>query len=243
MKGFLRKLIRADRGVLIGAGVLLLLAAGAFPFDHAVTDHVREVTGGHPGDLARLVTNFGYALTPAVIFVVLLVLYGEERTGLQGLLGMFAAGMVTDTLKVIVGRTRPDGSALSFPSGHSTVAFATAVVLAHRWPRWRWAFYGGALAVAASRVVRLRHFPSDVLAGGAIGLVFGMATMVFVQDWALLASRRAMFRLKVVLSVLLVISVVVLSHRAQPLATLAAPALLLIVARRAGALLKPGIEP
>lgn len=242
MREFLRRWVSAGRGVWLASAAFLVLAAAAFPFDHAVTDRVQEMTGGRAGDLARLVTDTGNSLTLAVVFVVLLVLYGEERTGLQGLLGMFGGGLVTDVVKAIVGRPRPGGGPYSFPSGHTTCAFAAAVVLARRWPRLRYVFYLGAAGVAASRVVCLRHFPSDVLAGGAVGMVFGLAATVVTEQMPLLANRRGMFRLKVALSVLLIIAVFVVRHWPQPLATLAGPALLLLVVHRAGVLLGPGLS-
>jgi undecaprenyl-diphosphatase len=243
MREFMHKWLSANRRVWVAAAVCLLLAGAAFPFDHAVTDRVREITGGHAPVPVYLVTNLGNSMTWAVVFVALLVLYREERTGLQGLMGVFAAGLVTDIVKGIFDRTRPDGGPYSFPSGHTTCAFAAAIVLARRWPRLRYVFYLGAAGVGASRVVCLRHFPSDVLAGAAVGTVFGLAAAVLAQEWPLLEDRRAMLRVKVVLSVLLIISLFVVRHRPEPLATLAAPALLLVAVRRAGILLRPGLEP
>lgn len=57
----------------------------------------------------------------------------------------------------------------SFPSGHSTAAFAGAVVLAWFYPGLRVAFFVLATACACSRVVQGAHWPSDCLAGAAVG--------------------------------------------------------------------------
>jgi membrane-associated phospholipid phosphatase len=57
---------------------------------------------------------------------------------------------------------------LTFPSGHTMVAFATAAGLAILWPRWRWFFYIAAALVAAQRVVENAHWLSDTV--GAAGL-------------------------------------------------------------------------
>lgn len=60
----------------------------------------------------------------------------------------------------------------SFPSGHATAAFTAAVVLSDR--RSFPFYFGLAGAVAASRVYVRLHHASDVLAGAALGLAFGM---------------------------------------------------------------------
>jgi undecaprenyl-diphosphatase len=60
----------------------------------------------------------------------------------------------------------------SFPSGHATAAFTAAVVLSDRtsFPL----YFGLAGAVAASRVYVRLHHASDVVAGAALGLAFGL---------------------------------------------------------------------
>jgi hypothetical protein len=81
---------------------------------------------------------------------------------------------VTQAIKFSVGRTRPDGTAYSFPSGHSATSFATAAVL-QRHLGWKAGIPAYALAtyVAASRIETQRHFLSDVAFGAAIGMVSG----------------------------------------------------------------------
>jgi membrane-associated phospholipid phosphatase len=82
--------------------------------------------------------------------------------------------LTTSAIKMSVGRTRPDGTDFSFPSGHSSTAFATATVL-QRHLGWKvgLAAYGAATYVAASRIQAKRHFLSDVAFGAAVGIVAG----------------------------------------------------------------------
>jgi len=64
----------------------------------------------------------------------------------------------------------------SFPSGHAMTAFATAAVIAKRYPRHRWVsylVYAGATAIALSRLPDQAHFPSDIFAGAAMGYILG----------------------------------------------------------------------
>jgi hypothetical protein len=75
-------------------------------------------------------------------------------------------------LKFTVQRTRPDeGDDLSFPSGHSASAFATAAVL-HRHFGWKAGVPAYVIAgyVAAARVHNNRHYLSDVVFGAAMGI-------------------------------------------------------------------------
>jgi undecaprenyl-diphosphatase len=64
-------------------------------------------------------------------------------------------------------------SGLSFPSGHASLAFATATCLAAALPRWAVLFFLGASAVAAERVLENAHYPSDVVAGAGLGVLCG----------------------------------------------------------------------
>jgi membrane-associated phospholipid phosphatase len=57
----------------------------------------------------------------------------------------------------------------SLPSGHAATSFAGAVVLTYLFPRGAPAFFLLAVAIAFSRVYVGVHFPSDVLAGAALG--------------------------------------------------------------------------
>jgi membrane-associated phospholipid phosphatase len=81
---------------------------------------------------------------------------------------------LTQAIKFSVSRTRPDGTAYSFPSGHSATSFATAAVLQRHFG-WKAGIPAYALAtyVAASRIETQRHFLSDVAFGAAIGMVSG----------------------------------------------------------------------
>lgn len=63
---------------------------------------------------------------------------------------------------------RPDSS--SFPSGHTAAAFAFAGAVAPVWPAAGAACGVSAVLVAAQRLHSGAHFPSDVAAGGVIGL-------------------------------------------------------------------------
>lgn len=87
------------------------------------------------------------------------------------------------SVKLTIGRERPliddhpplarAPSKLSFPSAHSTSSVAGAVVLGRVLPEARPALYLVAGAVCLGRPYLGMHYPSDVLAGAALGAVIG----------------------------------------------------------------------
>lgn len=98
---------------------------------------------------------------------------------------MYAAGARPEL------REQPTAT-LSFFSGHTAAAFASASALAYlateRRPEWpAWLLWGATLALAASvafaRVQAGEHFPTDVLVGAVVGAAIGV-----LVPWA---HRRA----------------------------------------------------
>jgi membrane-associated phospholipid phosphatase len=107
---------------------------------------------------------------------------GNAKVGMLGadlMRAQLVSQGVTQAVKLSVGRTRPDGTSMSFPSGHSASAFATATVL-QRHLGWKAGIpaYGVAAYVAASRIQNQRHYLSDVAFGAAIGIVAGRTVTI-----------------------------------------------------------------
>jgi membrane-associated phospholipid phosphatase len=79
---------------------------------------------------------------------------------------------VTYTLKYTVDEERPNGGSQSFPSGHTSISFCSAEFMRKRYG-WEYGIpaYAAASFVAYSRVEAREHYPHDVVAGAAIGIV------------------------------------------------------------------------
>jgi hypothetical protein len=89
-----------------------------------------------------------------------------------------ATGIATLVLKSITNRERPDGSNNdSFPSGHTSAAFAGATLLADfiekDWhTHWGYLLYIPATYVGINRIQVDKHWATDVAAGAFIGTFF-----------------------------------------------------------------------
>jgi membrane-associated phospholipid phosphatase len=119
-------------------------------------------------------------------------LFGRSRkddrareTGLLSAEALVNSIIVESALKGITQRARPmtgrerseffDGGN-SFPSGHSTQAWAVATVIANEYHDRRAvqiAAYGTAAAVSVARFTGQKHYLSDVVAGSALGYMIG----------------------------------------------------------------------
>jgi undecaprenyl-diphosphatase len=133
---------------------LLWLAAGG----------AREALGkARPGTALRLAAVLG--VESALTNVVLKSAFGRIRPALDD----------WTARPLPFGLRRPVTSA--FPSGHATAGFTTAMFLSRADPGPPWYLIAG--LVAASRVYVRLHHTSDVVAGAALGLAFGLVARRF----------------------------------------------------------------
>ena len=100
---------------------------------------------------------------------------------------ILVVGVVTQVLKHIVGRPRPnhtnfedsfgfnfftfDSNFHSFPSGHSSTIFIVCFILVATFPKLKYFFYFLASVIALSRVVVGAHFFTDIVAGAILALI------------------------------------------------------------------------
>jgi len=157
----------------------------------------------------RLLGDPGSLVTGTLIYVVGRI-NGQPRVqalGVHSVESILFASMLSGAIKMTAGRQRPyidiktpDSFQLwrgfsgeqfrSFPSGHTTAAFAFAATVTREtqfwWPSGGFivgtVFYGGAGLVGLSRIYNNMHWASDVVAGAAIGTIFGLKVVKYTHS-------------------------------------------------------------
>lgn len=102
----------------------------------------------------------------------------DKENGLSHIKALLFTTGVTQVVKVTAQRERPDNSdRYSFPSGHTSAAFATATSLSYAYG-WKAGVpaYAMAIFTGISRIADDKHWASDVVAGAVLGMVWGRAT-------------------------------------------------------------------
>ncbi len=144
-------------------------------------------------NLFRLASRLGDGVFWYTLMIILLLQYQSEA--LPAVLHMIVVGLLgTAIYKFIKRKTlRPRpfnvypaivcvGKTLdqfSFPSGHTMHAVAFSIVVIFYFPALIWLVIPFAILVALSRPILGLHYPSDVLAGAALGAVIAGISLLF----------------------------------------------------------------
>ncbi|QJE00901.1 phosphatase PAP2 family protein [Massilia forsythiae] len=167
------------KGTILGGGAILGGALLDKPVDRFMKKHADS-------SAARAWDNVGKAM-PVVLAGAAAgaVAFGDARAqniGLISLESVAGAAALSVGAKHLAGRARPreergqwgraaDRSDASFPSNHSTVAFAAVTPFAQEYDApW---LYGLAAATSLGRTAGRQHWVSDVVAGGVLGYAVG----------------------------------------------------------------------
>lgn len=166
-------------------------------FDQGVTLAVHklyELGGGFFTPLMELISFLGKEGICLILLSLLLMVFNKTRRfGTAMFMGLAIGALFTNLfLKVVIARPRPYAdpngvfyplwqmmgehveSDKSFPSGHTTAAFASMVpvfLLGNKRVSWTALIF--AFVMGISRIYLVVHFPSDVLGGLIVGSVAG----------------------------------------------------------------------
>jgi membrane-associated phospholipid phosphatase len=174
------------------------------PINRLAVDQIR--TNKSVVSASLYVTNFGglyeaYTLAALGAYGLIFKKDKEKTTTLLATQAYITAAAIETALKYLTGRQRPsyynsvtglnnhtfhgpfyhflksdNSSYESFPSGHTTVAFAAATVFAMEYkdiPIVPIIAYSAATSIGLSRIVQNQHWISDVLVGAALGFLSG----------------------------------------------------------------------
>jgi membrane-associated phospholipid phosphatase len=162
-----------DSLIVLGVGTALTLAV--HPFDKDVNAHLG---GAHAFFAPGKVVGDGFMQAGLAVGTYIFGRATDNRVvshlGMDLVRSTAEVGALTYGMKLAFGRQRPNGVCCAFPSGHSSLTFASATVL-QRHLGWKAAVptYAVASYVAVSRLHENRHYLSDVVAGAALGLIVG----------------------------------------------------------------------
>jgi len=155
-----------------------------------------KATVGYSKFISNTTTEVAFGV-PIVMGVVALVEQNDDMLKSAVYIGVSigVGGVITQALKYSINRPRPavtyadiiayEGEkTLSFPSGHTSLAFSTVTAVCLKYPKWYvivpsclWAG-----SVGYSRMNLGVHYPSDVLAGALLGA--GSAFVTYkVNNW------------------------------------------------------------
>jgi membrane-associated phospholipid phosphatase len=157
-----------------------------------------------PGDyFFKYITYLGDGWA-MIIAADLIITFGKKKLGVMMILAFILSSLLAQTIKNVNQTPRPaiyfkavkqdhlihrvDGhlnqNNRSFPSGHTTTAFAMFSLLAfdNRRLRWQILFFLLALAVGYSRIYLGHHFFEDVFVGASLGFLSSFFFIWMMKD-------------------------------------------------------------
>ena len=183
----------------INAAKFTLITGGLALLDETIQKNALDLRNNSQAvrDVSKYVTRFGgpYEGYTLGILGAYSFIFKKEKVKTTTLLATQAyitGAVIESAFKFLTGRQRPnyiepDGEAEprfhgpstkfnSFPSGHTTVAFAAATVFAKEYKNQPFIpilSYSVATLIGMSRVTENKHWATDVLVGGALGYLCG----------------------------------------------------------------------
>lgn len=145
--------------------------------------------------LFPIITNLGVGPVWALLAIILLANKKTRKMGIAVVISILLQLILNLLiLKPLFARIRPftlnpevqllaiPPSDYSFPSGHTGLSFAAAGAVFKEYRKLRFFSLAFALLVGLSRIYLYMHYPTDVIAGMALGLLTGYLADNFVKS-------------------------------------------------------------
>ncbi|HZU29435.1 MAG TPA: phosphatase PAP2 family protein [Bryobacteraceae bacterium] len=187
--------------ILFGGATGGLIAADHYLENRIEHSSLQTSVGGNISQAGEL-----YTLLPATVGLYAYGVIADDakprEVGVLGGQALLDSLVVMEALKLTFGRQRPSASKVnersewfdggqSFPSGHAIMSWTLASVIAHEYqhtPGAKWVpyvAYGIAGTVSVARWAAMQHYPSDIVAGGAMGWFIGRYVYQTHKDHAI----------------------------------------------------------
>jgi len=195
--------INLKRLTWAGIGAAILLALAVYPvyvlFDKSGTTWALAHTyAWRDTFLFTAFKQLGKSWPFLLVLFVWAIVGKGKRALLVTMLALVIASVSVAVIKEATQRVRPGEvmvghksepgptpfADLSFPSGDAAATFAIAFALVpFLGAPWRVALFVIAAAVSVGRVFSLKHYPSDVTAGAALGILCALTALALHQWW------------------------------------------------------------
>lgn len=175
-------------------------------FDFAILDFIRNnISNPVLDEVMSAITRLGNGgIIWIALAAVMILSRAYRKTGFKIMLALILSFLICNVLlKPIVARTRPfdintaidiiisKPADYSFPSGHTSAAFAAAITLILSERKLIWIPASAiAVLIAFSRLYLYVHFPSDVLCGIVLGTIFAFISVKIVDKLYLKSSGK-----------------------------------------------------
>lgn len=177
--------------------------------DFYILNAIQNMRNGFLDFIMPCITYLGSGGMIWIAVSIMLMLFRKKRkTGIAIIISLIL-GLILSTiiLKGLVGRERPFNTAgailneaslligapsgrFSFPSGHSVSSFSAAAVLLFYDRKLGLPALILAALIAFSRLYLYVHFPSDVLGGAMLGIVFAAVSIRIVNKIGVKTNER-----------------------------------------------------
>ncbi|MBD1807722.1 phosphatase PAP2 family protein [Microcoleus sp. FACHB-SPT15] len=183
-----------------------ILDKESFTFDKEILLTLREL---HTPVLDKVMLGFTFLGEPVILLIVCLVIgtwlltRGQRSQATILIIAASGAVALNTLLKVLFGRARPmlwervvDVGQYSFPSGHAMISMVIFGIIGYlvssKFPLWRIGIISLTIllvtGIGLSRLYLGVHWPTDIIAGYAAGLVWLITCIFSLQVWQ---ERRA----------------------------------------------------